>query len=377
MRQRRNNLKLCLISNQIAAWGKIGGFGTATRALGSGLVKRGVEVTAVVVRRREKGQKPVETLDAMTVYGTDSFETLFSGSIFKKIDADVYQSQEPTIATYLAQRAMPHRLHVVTCRDPRDWREHAIELRHTNLKRRLMFPVTWYYEASPWVKKSVRRANAVLMPAPTALLPRIQHLYGKSVTPRFVPYPVEVPDRPPQRSDTPMMLFVGRFDHRKRMDRFFELAKKFPDLKFVAVGEAHDKRYDQHLRQTYGRLPNVEMPGFVARFGEHTVSEYYEKAWVLVNTSAREGLPYTFMEAAAYGVAILSALDPEGFASRFGYCAAHDDFEEGLRTLLSNDLWRERGATGARFVAETWNEKNCLDEHLRIYQELLNGGNIL
>jgi glycosyltransferase involved in cell wall biosynthesis len=364
-------LKLCLISNQIAAWGKIGGFGTATRALGSGLAGRGVEVSAVVVRRPEKGQGPLEKLDGMTVYGPSNFKTLTSGRIFRQIDADIYQSQEPTIATYFAQRAMPDRVHVVTCRDPRDWHEHAIELKHTNLKRRLMFPATWYYEVSPWVKKSVRGADAVLMPAPSALVSRIQQLYGSGVEPEFVPYPVEVPDRPPQKAAEPTLLFVGRFDHRKRMERFFELAKEYPHLRFIAVGEAHDKRYDQHLRNTYGHLPNLEMPGFVSRFGERTVSEYYEKAWILVNTSAREGLPYTFMEAAAYGVAILSALDPEEFASRFGYFAANDDFEEGLDKLLKNDLWRERGAAGARFVAATWNEDNCLNEHLRIYRELL------
>jgi glycosyltransferase involved in cell wall biosynthesis len=369
-------LKLCLISNQIAAWGKIGGFGTATRALGAGLARRGVEVSAVVVRRPEKGQKAVEILDGMTVYGTDRLETLTSGKIFRQIGADIYQSQEPTIASYLAQRAMPDALHVITCRDPRDWHEHAIELRHTNLKRRLIFPLTWYYEASPWVKRSVRDADAVLMPAPTALLSRIQHLYGKEVKPRFVPYPVEVPSRPPEKSAEPSILFVGRFDHRKRMERFFDLAEKYPDLKFIAVGEAHDKRYDHHLRTMYGHLPNVEMPGFVPRFGGMTVSDYYEKAWILINTSAREGLPYTFMEAAAFGVAILSALDPEGFATRFGYFARNDDFEAGLEELLSNGTWRERGEAGARFVAETWNEDNSLDEHQRIYEELLKTGSV-
>lgn len=363
-------MKLCLISNQIAAWGKIGGFGTATRALGSALVKRGIDVSAVVVRRSESGQSRVEELDGITVHGPSHFETLTSGNIFRQIDADVYQSQEPTIATYFAQRSMPDRVHVVTCRDPRDWREHLVELRHTNFRRRLMFPVTWYYEASPWVKRSVRHADAVLMPAPTALVPRIRHLYGVGVDPQFVPYPVDLPGRTPVKSSTPMVLFVGRFDHRKRMERFFQLAEKFPDLKFVAVGEAHDRSYDNFLRQTYGHLPNLEMPGFVPRFGEHTVSDYYEKAWILVNTSAREGLPYTFMEAAAYGVAILSALDPEKFASRFGYFAASDDFEEGLNHLLKNDRWQERGESGARFVAETWNEKNCLDEHLRVYENL-------
>lgn len=364
-------MKLCLISNQIAAWGKIGGFGTATRALGSALVKHGVEVSAVVVRRAENGQGRVEELDGITVYGTNSLETLFSSRIFRQIDADIYQSQEPTIATYLAQRSMPDRVHVVTCRDPRDWHEHLVELRHTNLKRRLMFPATWYYEASPWVKRSVRRADAVLMPAPTVLLPRIRDLYGSGVTPQFVPYPVELPDRIPVKSATPTILFVGRFDHRKRMERFFRLAEKFPNLEFVAVGEAHDKSYDIYLRQKYGHLSNLEMPGFVPRFGERTVSDYYERAWILVNTSAREGLPYTFMEAAAYGVALLSALDPENFASRFGYFASNDDFEEGLKHLLKDDLWQEQGKSGARFVAETWNEKNCISEHVRIYEKLL------
>jgi hypothetical protein len=124
-------LRVCLISNQIAAWGKIGGFGTATRALGAGLAKRGIDVSAVVVRRPENGQKKVEMLDGITVYGAGSFETLTSGKLFRQIDADIYQSQEPTIASYLAQRSMPERVHVVTCRDPRDWHEHMVELRHT------------------------------------------------------------------------------------------------------------------------------------------------------------------------------------------------------------------------------------------------------
>ncbi len=364
-------MKVCLISNQIAAWGKIGGFGTATRALGAGLAKRGIDVSAVVVRRPENGQQRVEELDGITVYGTDTIETLTSGSIFRQIDADIYQSQEPTIASYLAQRSMPGRCHVVTCRDPRDWREHLVELRHTNLKRRLMFPATWYYEASPWVKRSVRRADAVLMPAPTALTPRIRRLYGADISPRFVPYPVDLPAQEPVKSETPMVLFVGRFDHRKRMERFFELAEKYPDYRFVAVGEAHDKSYDEHLRRTYGHLENLEMPGFVPRFGARTVADYYEKAWILVNTSAREGLPYTFMEAAAYGVALLSALDPEHFASRFGYYAEKDDFEDGLARLLEDDLWRTRGRLAAQFIAETWNESNCLDEHIRIYEDLM------
>lgn len=332
-------------------------------------------MSAVVVRRPEAGQAAIEELDGIRVYGQGRFKTMVSGQIFREIDADIYQSQEPTIATYLAQKAMPDRKHVVTCRDPRNWHEHLVELKHTNLKRRLMFPATWYYEVSPWVKRSVRRADAVLMPAPTALLPRIRDLYGSSVSASFVPYPVDIPSEPPRKSATPTVLFVGRFDHRKRMERFFQLAENFPDVAFIAVGEAHDKRYDAYLRDRYGHLSNLQMPGYVPRFGEHTVADYYEKAWILVNTSAREGLPYTFMEAAAFGVALLSALDPEKFASRFGYFAEQDDFEHGLRYLLEDDRWLELGKRGAAFVASKWNQSNCVDEHLRIYRELLGDGN--
>jgi hypothetical protein len=39
--------------------------------------------------------------------------------------------------------------------------------------------------------------------------------------------------------------------------------------------------------------------------------------------------------------------------------------------LLKDDVWRTKGELAAHFIAETWNESNCLDEHIRIYEELL------
>lgn len=363
-------MRVCLICSQIAAWGKIGGFGTATRALGGGLARRGVDVVAVVPRRAQYGQCKVERLDGMTVYGVEPIETLASGRIFRELDADIYHSQEPTLASWWAQKAVPERIHVVTCRDPRTWRDHLIELRYTNYKRRLLAPVSMLYEASPWVKAAVRRADAVLMPAPSALGERIRHLYGLAIQPRFAPYPVETPARQPVKSADPFVLFVGRFDRRKRVELFFELAHAFPDVHFAAVGASHDSRYDYQLRRRAQRLSNLHLVGFVPRFGTPNVSDYYGRAWVLVNTSVREGLPYTFPEAAAHGTAILSALDPEGFASRFGYQVSDGDYVAGLRWLLENNRWREKGEAAAKFVAANWNEAQCLDRHLELYAEL-------
>jgi len=154
-------LKVCLISSQIAAWGKICGFGTATRALWRGLVSEGVEVCAVVPRHARDGQGRVENLDGIRVYGTGKWESLTSGKTFREVGADIYHSQEPTIGSWLARRAAPEAVDVVTCRDPRDWRAHLVELRHTTWKRRLLAPASLWYESGPLVKRAVLRADAV------------------------------------------------------------------------------------------------------------------------------------------------------------------------------------------------------------------------
>ena len=363
-------MKVCFICNQIASWGKIGGFGTAARAIGGGLAKRGVEVVAVVPHRDQDGQQCVEQLDGITVYGTGPLETMISGRIFREINADIYHSQEPTVASRLAQLAAPEKVHIVTCRDPRGIADHLVELRHTNLYRRLIFPITWYYEVGPHVKRAVRNATAVFCAAP-CLRGRVQRLYGKSVDPIFVPSPVDLPETLPRKSDEPIALFVGRWDHRKRIEQFFELARSFPDVRFIAVGRAHDHRYDRKLRKAYGRLSNVEMPGFLSRFEAGGLYDLYSKAWILVNTSAREGLPYTFVEAAAWGCAILSCMNPDRFSERFGCFVRDDDFAQGMRWLLAEDRWREKGKQGAAFVQDVFSEQNSIDRHLEQYMRLL------
>jgi glycosyltransferase involved in cell wall biosynthesis len=367
-------LKVCLISNQIAAWGKIGGFGTATRALGRGLAAGGVEVAAAVPRRKSQGQSALEQLDGMTVHGISALSTMVSGRVFRDIGADIYHSQEPTIASWHAMRAVPEAVHIVTCRDPRSFRAHLVELKHTNYKRRLIAPATWLYEMSPMVKSVVRRADRVLMPAPSHLVPRIKELYGQNVDPVFVPSPVDLPNHEPVKNPEPLALFVGRWDHRKRIEWFFELARRLPEVRFVAVGRAHDDAYDRKLREEYGGLGNIEMPGFLPKFGETTLDDLYERAWVLVNTSVREGLPYTFLEAGAWNCAIASTVDAEGFASRFGYSSENgtlDDLKTGLHDLIETGDWRTKGQAAGAYIRSTWSEDESLRRHRAEYEDAL------
>ena len=104
--------RICLISVEIFAFGKYGGFGKATRTIGAELVKRGYEVFAVVPRRGEQGAE--ENIDGITVLSYKPGDVLSSGALYKKINADIYHSCEPSFGTYLAKKHVPDARHIAT-----------------------------------------------------------------------------------------------------------------------------------------------------------------------------------------------------------------------------------------------------------------------
>lgn len=359
-------MRICLICVEIFAWGKYGGFGRATRLIGGALAGRGYQVAAVVPRRA--GQAPVEDLDGITVYGYSASNPWSSIDLFRACDADIYHSSEPSFATYLAQRAMPGRRHLVTVRDPRDFEDWRMEFTLPSLNR-LQVAANYLFESNPLVSRAVRRADAVFSPA-NSLAPKIKQLYRLPVEPAFLPTPVAVPETV-VKADRPTVCYLARLDRRKRPELFFDLAARFPDIRFVAVGASRDPDYERQLREAYAHLPNLEMAGFVDQFASTRHADVLGESWVLVNTASREGLPNAFLEAAAHRCAVLSYVDPDGFASRFGYHASTDDFAAGLETLLRDDAWRRLGGHGHRHVVETFATDRAIDMHVAAYREAL------
>lgn len=358
-------MHVCLISVEIFAWGKYGGFGRATRLIGRELVKRGVKVTAVVPRRKDQG--PVEELDGIRVLGFKPRQLLSAAQLFRQADADIYHSEEPSMGTYLAMRAMPHKKHLVTFRDPRDWADWRTEFSLPSLSPAQVI-ANWLYEDNPLVARAVRRAHGRFAAA-QMIIPKARRKYRLKTDPLFLPTPVEVPETNP-KAEIPTVCFVSRWDKRKRPELFFELAHQFPHVRFLAAGQSRNLEYDQYLRQTYGGLPNLELLGFIDQFAGNELSNLLSKSWILANTAAREGLPNAFIEAAAHGCALLSAVDPDGFASRFGCPVQQDDFAGGLAFLLKNNAWRDLADDGYRYVRETFAIDRAIDRHLEIYSQV-------
>ena len=91
----------------------------------------------------------------------------------------------------------------------------------------------------------------------------------------------------------------------------------------------------------------------------------------MVNTASREGLPNAFIESASHSCAILSHVNPDGFASEFGYHAENDEFEHGLKYLLEDNRWKEFGGEAYSYIRETFEMDNSIDQHIRIYEDLI------
>lgn len=362
-------MRICLICVEIFAWGKYGGFGRTTRLLGRELTRRGHEVFAVVPRR--DGQRPVETLDGITVLSFPPSQPWESRELYRRCDADIYHSEEPSLGTFFAQWACPGKKHVITFRDPHTFGDWLVELRRPS-RNRLRTLLSAAYEDNLFVRQAVRRADRLFCCAPS-LSTKVRALYGLKVPPEFLASPISIPRRPLRKAPTPTVCFLGRWDRRKRPERFFALARQRPDVRFIAVGQSQDRAWDRWLRRTFGRLPNVTLAGFVDQFESNGLSELLEKSWILVNTSLREGLPTSFLEALAHRCAILSRVNPDGMAQRFGYHAAEDDFAEGLSSLLADDAWNDKGEQGFRYVHEHYELGRVVDRHLAVYRGLLNG----
>lgn len=359
---------VCILTSQYFDWGIYGGFGSMSRKLAESLVQCGFRVSVIVPGRR--GQRPIETIGGVEVQSFSPRNVGEACRIIRASSADVFHSQDPTLLTYLAQRLHPRRPHLVTSRDPREWHDWWIEFRYATPMRRLLTPFNYFTESGLFVRRAVRRADGVFCPA-HFLKEKVKRLYGLTTLPTLLPNLIDVPAVLPQKSARPTMTFVARWDKRKRPWIFLELAEQFPDYRFVAVGQGSasaESGFDAQLRRRFRDVPNLEMPGLINRFREpERMHRILSDTWIFVSTAVREGLPLTFLEAAAYGCPIISRVDPDQFASRFGKQVQDDDYASAVRSLLA-DGPLEKGRTAHEYVRETYETSKALAAHRQQYE---------
>lgn len=361
-------MRVCFLVGEIFHWGGYGGFGALTRTIGKNLVKKGIEVYVLLLRDTIMKHRAIETLDGMTIVSLPSRKEL---SLYKACDADIYHSEDASSGSYFAMKAMPDRKHVITFQDPMFFNELALSQLsfHSNWSNpfyRIKGKLRWKI-GDFLVGKAIHKADGLFSQA-NYIIPKITSMYGLKKPAEFLPNPVELPKRPVKKADKPTVCFLGRWEPVKRVEDFMELAKRFPDVRFVAAGKAHNDERDRLIRKEYKDVPNLEMPEWV--FAEEK-SKILEESWILINPSIRECLPVSFLEAAAYECAILSSNNPDNFAEKFGYHVRDNDFAKGLKFLLEDEEWREKGRLGRKYVEEVHELNKVIQQHKKIYEKLL------
>jgi glycosyltransferase involved in cell wall biosynthesis len=114
----------------------------------------------------------------------------------------------------------------------------------------------------------------------------------------------------PGRGDA--VLWVGTVHDYKRPELLLELARRLPHRRFVMIGgsaapgERLHPGYYEAIRDQAAQLPNVEMTGFLPL---EQVEPWFDRGRVLVNTSAYEGMPNTFLQAWARGIPTVAFVD--------------------------------------------------------------------
>jgi len=373
-------MRVCFVNSEI--FSVRGGFGRLNRVIAQELIKRGIEVFALVPQM--KGQRRIEQLDGMTVLSVHypSLKLFFSHDFFRLPEADIYDFYNPYPPFfYFVARALPkdHSRIVVTFSDPVSQEDiKAIlaadpEIAHAARKvHGIMIPSFAYSiylnHVRPYLTERVVAKADTYFSDTKYFIPKVKKMHKLGSEPIFLPHASEIPDHTPVKTVQPTACFLGRFDAIKRPELFFELAKHFPKVHFIMIGYGRDPEKDREIRETASRIPNLKMLGFVS---EEKKLQVLEESWVLVNTSVREGLPLVFNEACSYSCAILSAVNPDDYAQNFGYHVENDDFKSGLEYLLENDRWRKAGERGFEYVRENNDINKVIDRRIQVYKTLL------
>ena len=192
---------------------------------------------------------------------------------------------------------------------------------------------------------------------------KIAQLYKTRKNIELVPNPIPIPSETSiKKTEEPTVIFLGRLDPIKRPWLFAEIAKKFPNIEFMYLGESHFSAIMNSTMEKYRKIKNLKFLGLTV--GERK-KEILSRAWVLINTSLYESLPVSFLEALSYKMSILSCQNPDSITSNYGFYTgeivgagynAIPKFIEGLRYLISKNSWLAKGEKGYVFV------KNFADE---------------
>lgn len=173
---------------------------------------------------------------------------------------------------------------------------------------------------------------------------------------------------PPSQRAGNYFLWIGRADRVKRPNLLVDLAERCPEVPFICVMNPCIQAVREEVT---GRLPeNVKL---IDQVPYTEIDEFVRNARALVNTSATEGMPNTFLQAGKYGKPVLSLLvDPDEMLCRSGgglvAGGSIEQMADQVRQMMADLAGaRQRGAALQEYVRQ----HHGLDDRVAELERLL------
>ncbi|MGB0092728.1 MAG: glycosyltransferase [Solirubrobacteraceae bacterium] len=166
------------------------------------------------------------------------------------------------------------------------------------------------HATSPAVRSTLACARLVL--ANSCGTERRCREHGARQT-RVVHLGAEIPQAPPQRSESPTLVTVGHLVARKRhadvISALALLKDRYPDLRYVIVGHGPERERLAALTLSLGLQRQVEFRGQLSPADAVAAAQ---TAWLFVMPSVAEAFGVAYVEAMAGGVPAIGCQDEDG-----------------------------------------------------------------
>jgi glycosyltransferase involved in cell wall biosynthesis len=176
-----------------------------------------------------------------------------------------------------------------------------------------------------------------------------------------------------EQRDIPV-LWAATMRTLKRPELAIELAERLPHLRFALAGgpAPEDAANFDRVRARAAGVRNVELLGFVP---PTQINGYFARARVLINTSAVEGFPNTYLQAWAEGIPVITFNDPDDLIRRHGLGVTVGSLEEMQRAIetLATDAgkWREVSERCRRYFDSNFGPEQTVGVMARALRECL------
>ena len=192
--------------------------------------------------------------------------------------------------------------------------------------------------------------------------------------------------------DPRMVGLVGRVDNVKDIKTFMQamaiVKKECPKVAVWIIGPTDNQ--PEYYAECTELLDMLGLKDTITFTGIADVLDYYKKMDVLVLTSIKEAMPLVVMEAMACGIPVVTTdvgacnelvygvddgIGPAGIVARIRDVQAIA--EATVKILKDTELASDFGENGIKRIEQLYREDLIIKQYFNIYQEELNGGNLI